>query len=278
MTKLGISYSPKIDNWLKVLKLVDTVEIANLSYLEMTEDKPWTYHLRQKDPYDQSRGSLNLLKTDDVKVALEKSQVAILKKRPEIMSVHLGPATLQTGKDPVDNHIIGLGEPLFRYEIMARLSESVNCLARFTDDLGIPLAVENLDYHTGGAYKYVCDPEFICEFLQKNQNVFLLLDIAHAEISGTELRGLDPELHFDSALVYLKKLPLNRVIEVHVNSPIWQNADPLDIHLPITDDERALLKRVALSSGFQIVNLECEQDIEQQLGNLRKEMSQWKKE
>lgn len=271
--RLGVTYSPALDKaWLKIKKLIDMVEIANLSYLEKILDKPWTYHLRLKDPYDGKYGSLNLLKPEEVKVALEKSKEAILKKKPEIISVHLGPATLETGKDPIDNHIIGLSKPLSRNEVVERLLESLGCLTQFAEVIEIPLAVENLDYHSGGAYEHVCEPEFINEIFKKIKNLYLLLDVAHAEISAVELSGKRSESCLKITQEYLKRLPLQRVIEIHINSPIWKDGNPLDMHFPITNIEKRLLKDLIFLPSLQIINLECESRIEKQLKYLRKEV------
>lgn len=273
MKKIGVTYSPALDEiWPEVRNLVDTVEIANLSYLGNISVKPWIYHLRQKDPYDRKQRSLNLLKPEEVKIALERSKPTILQRKPEIISVHLGPAALETGKDPVDEHITALSEPLSRNEVMERLLRSLECLGEFIEATEINLAVENLDYHSGGAYEYVCEPEFINELLEQNKEIYLLLDIAHAEISAVELSGKKLEDRLDATKEYFKKLPLEKVIEIHINSPVWKDGDPLDMHFPITKLERRLLKDVITLPNLQVINLECESKIEKQLKYIRKEM------
>lgn len=72
------------------------------------------------------------------------------------------------------------------------------------------IALENLDYHPGGAYEYVCEPEFISRLLRE-LDVYLVLDIAHALITSHSF-GIDP-------IKYISRLPLELVREVHLSHP-----------------------------------------------------------
>lgn len=270
MVKIGVTYSPALDEeWPEILKLIDTVEIANLSYLERISGKPWTYHLRQKDPYDRRMGSLNILKPEEVMASLEKSRSAILNRKPEIISIHLGPSALETGKDSVDNHIIAVSKILPREEVFERLVESIDYLSVFAEKNAIPLAVENLDYHRGGAYEYVCESEFINEIFSKYSKLYLLLDVAHAEISAVEL---SKEKTRGCLLKYLGGLPLERVGEIHINHPILQKGNPLDMHFAITKTEKEILRFLLPLSNLRVINLECESNVENQLRYLRREV------
>lgn len=271
--KIGVTYAPALDKeWPKIKKLIDIVEIANLSHFEKSSGRPWTYHFRFKDPFNPESGSLNLLKLDEIRTALEKSREVISRKKPEIISVHLGKAALEITKDPIDNHSIATSAILPRSEVMERLSESVDYLLQFTQDPGIILAVENLDYHSGGAYEYICEPVFITEILAELPNLRLLLDIAHAEISAVNFFGVKPEERIEAVKRYLRYLPLNRIIEIHINSPIWEGESPLDMHWPITKIEKRLLKDLVSLPDLRIINLECESNLKIQLKYLRKEV------
>lgn len=222
MKKIGVTYSPALEEiWPKVRNLVDTVEIVNLSHFGKVSDKSWTYHFRFKDPYNPKAGSLNLLKLNEIKTALKKSKEVILRKKPEIISVHLAYPAFEIGKVLPDNHNIAESEVLPREKVIKQITRALDYLTGFTELLEIPLAVENLDYHSGGAYEYICEPEFINEVFKQNKNLYLLLDIAHAEISAIELLGKKPEYCLEVTQEYLKRLPLERVIEIHINSPIW---------------------------------------------------------
>ncbi len=54
------------------------------------------------------------------------------------------------------------------YILLKTFSESLKSLSEWSKSLDIPVAVENLDYHKGGAYEYICKPEFIKNLLNKN--------------------------------------------------------------------------------------------------------------
>lgn len=279
MKKIGVSYSPAIDDetWSQIKELADTVEICNLSQFEKASGKLWTYHFRFKDPYNPKAGSLNLLKLDEIRLALEMSKEIIFRKKPEIISVHLAYPALGIGKVLPDNHSVAESPILLKDEIIKRFTESLNFLSGLTEEMGIPLAVENLDYHSGGAYEYVCEPEFINKIFEKKENLYLLLDVAHAEISAVELSEGEPEHRLEATRGYLKRLPLERVIEIHINSPIWQDKNPLDMHFPITKIEGELLRDLLKLPNLEVSNLECENEVERQLKYLRKEAKRWKR-
>jgi len=270
MKKIGVTYSPAIDEkWSQIKELVDTVEICNLSQFEKAADNLWTYHFRFRDPYNPKAGSLNLLKLDEIKLALERSKEVIFKKKPEIISVHLAFPALEIGKVPPDNHNVAESPILPREEVLKRVVESLDYLSEFTERVRIPLAIEQLDFHLGGAYEYICEPDFINEVLQGNKNLYLLLDVAHAEISAVELLGERPKNRLVATRKYLKRLLLERVIEIHINSPIWEDGNPLDMHFPITEVEKKLLRNLLFLPNLQIVSLECESEVEKQLKYLR---------
>lgn len=271
--RLGITYSPTLEDlWPEIKELVDIVEIANLSHFEKASGKPWAYHFRFKDPYNPKAGSLNLLKLDEIEIALGLSKEIIFRKKPEIISIHLAYPVLEIGKVLPDNHNVAESSVLPRNEVLKKIVESLSYLSEFTESIGIPLAVENLDYHPGGAYEYICEPVFINEIFKRNENLYLLLDIAHAEISAVGLLGKKPEHRLGATREYLKRLPLERVIEIHINSPIWEDENPLDMHFPITNIEKRLLKDLIYLPNLQIINLECEGVVEKQLKYLRKEV------
>ncbi|MBF0363029.1 MAG: DUF692 family protein [Oligoflexia bacterium] len=70
------------------------------------------------------------------------------------------------------------------------------------------IALENLDYHEGGAYEHICDPDFINYFVRK-LDVKLALDIGHMNVSSY-VKGLGID-------EYLRELPLDKLVELHVS-------------------------------------------------------------
>lgn len=101
--------------------------------------------------------------------------------------------------------------------------------------LGIPLLLENYNYHPTNAYEYVCDPATFSQLIEEI-DCGMLLDLAHAQISSFNMGW--PDVH-----TYLGELPLARVREIHINHPFNDGGrQMLDRHLPIGEDDVALLE------------------------------------
>ena len=96
---------------------------------------------------------------------------------------------------------------------------------------GIPLLLENFNYHPTGAYDYICEPALITELIRA-VGCEMLLDLGHARISAHNLR----EWNGDVA-GYLSALPLETVREVHFNRPGWQRGERVDLHQPVCADD-----------------------------------------
>lgn len=74
----------------------------------------------------------------------------------------------------------------------------------------VKIAVENNNFYPSEAYKYITDAEFISEVVEQN-DIYFLFDIAHAQVTAHN-KGIDFE-------EYKNKLPLNRIIQLHICSP-----------------------------------------------------------
>jgi uncharacterized protein (UPF0276 family) len=100
--------------------------------------------------------------------------------------------------------------------------------------LGIPLLLENYNYHPTNAYDYVCEPDTF-NALVDEIGCEMLLDLAHAQISAFNMQW--PSVHD-----YLAALPLEKVREIHINHPYNDNGKQmLDRHLPISEADLELL-------------------------------------
>jgi hypothetical protein len=95
-----------------------------------------------------------------------------------------------------------------------RAAEILDISARTLDDVRRAydgaLAAENYNYYPTGMYEHVCRPDFIGRFLER-MDLGLVLDIAHAVVSADNLK-LD-------RMAYIRELPLDRVVEIHVSRP-----------------------------------------------------------
>jgi uncharacterized protein (UPF0276 family) len=125
--------------------------------------------------------------------------------------------------------------------------------------LGIPLLLENYNYHPTNAYEYVCEPETFTALIEA-VGCEVLLDLAHAQISAFNLGWRDPR-------EYLLKLPLDKVREIHINHPYNDDGKQmLDRHLPLQADDLDLLRwTLEHAPNAQAVTLESESPNEQVL-------------
>jgi uncharacterized protein len=133
---------------------------------------------------------------------------------------------------------------------------------RLAEWVGIPLLLENFNYHPTNAYEYICEPETFSRLLEE-VGCDMLLDLAHAQISARNMgraEGLKPSASARSRLdapppkarggsyrrfdahTYLEKLPLTKVREIHINHPFEDGTQMLDRHLPIQEQDLALLR------------------------------------
>lgn len=95
------------------------------------------------------------------------------------------------------------------------------------------IAFENLNFFPTTAYKYICEPDFIKDIIVEN-DVHLVLDIAHAKISAVNLKIDKYE--------YFKKLPLDRVKEIHISAPGIIKGKWRDLHNRPGKEEFEILK------------------------------------
>lgn len=78
----------------------------------------------------------------------------------------------------------------------------------------VSIAVENNNHYNTEAYDFVTSPHFIRKVVEDN-NISFLYDIAHAKISSHNM-----SLSQDD---YEKNLPMNKLIQVHIAKPAFNN-------------------------------------------------------
>lgn len=266
MTRLGVTFSEEVSKaWDSISRYVDVIEVSNLNDLKHVKGN-WTYHFTKS----KNGESINLLEPEKVVSYFNSELNNMFKKRPpEMVSVHLGFPTEVYKKDAYD---FPTTKPVNREQAIEKFSESLDCLK---ESLDVPLAIENLDYSGLDSYRYVWEPGFISDVLNRNDEVHLLLDVCHAEVSASRLFGSGPEDRLESTRKYLSRLPLDKTIEIHLNSPVEHEVRLADTkHLPITDIELTLLKELLILPRLDLVNLECKDKIIEQIDTLYPIISQ----
>jgi len=127
-------------------------------------------------------------------------------------------------------------------------------LRRLEDALGLPMVVENVTYYCHPGRREMSEPEFIHEVLEQS-GARLLLDVNNVYVNAQN-HGFD-------ALDFLREMPLDRVVEIHVaghtHSP-WGMI--IDSHgAPVIEPVHELLSWVLKRTGPLPVLLERDNDV-----------------
>jgi uncharacterized protein (UPF0276 family) len=119
---------------------------------------------------------------------------------------------------------------------------------------GIPLLLENFNFHPTGAYDYICEPALFSELIAAI-GCGMLLDLSHARISAQNMRAWGGDV-----AAYLAALPLETVREIHFNRPGWQRGERVDLHQPVCADDLEWLAWVLdRAPHVEAVTLEIEE-------------------
>jgi len=133
------------------------------------------------------------------------------------------------------------------------------------------ILLENLDYNPkeqSGAYEYVCDPDFISRILERT-GCRMLLDVGHVNVSARNMG-------YQDVLGFAQKLPLEKVMEIHMSGAGRKAGLAHDTHIPIHKEGQPelgyleeLLKTGRMTS-LAAVTLETFEEVIPQLDLLRK--------
>jgi len=131
--------------------------------------------------------------------------------------------------------------------IAARIREAAERLER-------PMLVENISYYTTLGRSELAEPEFISDVLE-SANAGLLLDINNLDVNAKN-HGFDP-------WSWLSRIPLDRVVEIHVAGPEpYGDGLLLDTHgSPVRDSVYELLAWVLERTGPMPVLLERDNNV-----------------
>ena len=120
---------------------------------------------------------------------------------------------------------------------------------------------------SGGSYEYVCEPAFIRNILNET-GCGMLLDFGHVVVSAKNLGYKNVE-------DYVKELPLEKVVEIHMSGAGKEGELAQDSHHPITAEgqrEAEYLETFLKTGRFtnlKAVTLETFENIIPQLDLLR---------
>lgn len=126
---------------------------------------------------------------------------------------------------------------------------------RLQEWAGVPLILENFNYHPTNAYEYICEPALFTTLLEAI-GCGMLLDLAHAQISAHNMGWADER-------TYLSALPLHKIREIHVTRPGWQGNQRVDLHQPLLAEDLDLLGWVVDRTPVEAITIEVDHTIDQ---------------
>jgi len=138
-------------------------------------------------------------------------------------------------------------------------SKFMRLLSDVRDGMEIPAILENLPSLPQEKYAYSADPFLITEIVEST-NSGLLLDIAHA-LAAASYRGMSVES-------YLEKLPLERIVQIHVSGVREKDGHLQDSHEAMQDEDYVILHWVLETSKPEVVTVEYIREV----GRLREQL------
>ena len=125
--------------------------------------------------------------------------------------------------------------------------QSVRRIAKLAAAIDAPVILENMPSLGAGRYTFEGEPDRITAILEAT-NCDFLLDVAHARVAAEAL-GVNI---YD----YLNRLPLERVVQIHVSGPRMRDGYLYDAHEPLQESDYALLEWVLACTRPQALTLE----------------------
>lgn len=249
--KIGVTYNPyNKENEQIISKLfneLDFIEIKDLEHSLLNSKKNILDRFPLKSMHvqylsKQEKPTMLNLVSDETKEIISDENSDLYKAfdflNPFVVSFHLGFSSKLVGTEGIDSHNHAIGEVLSEYEVFKSITESLRIILEMLRERGYKgkILIENLDHHLTGAYEYICEicePSFISK-VAENTNCGVLLDLAHTIISAHSL-GM-------AMIDFVEKIGIDRIYEIHVNSPLYKDERWYDIKDPFYFSEEA--KRV----------------------------------
>ena len=217
----------------------------------------------------EGEGVLNLVHSDFRSMLGEGFTDVLSTFDPDWFSLHLGFACEIMKSGGQFGFEVGVSEILPEETVRQRIIENVDWVRSTFLKRG-EIILENLDYNPkelSGTYEHVCEPAFIADCLEQT-GCGMLMDIGHAVVSSRNMG-------YDDVNAYLDKLPLEKVVEIHMSGAGTKDGLAHDSHHPITAEgqpEAGLLESVLASgrmTGLRAVTLETFEDVPAQLDLLK---------
>jgi hypothetical protein len=142
---------------------------------------------------------------DDLKRYLNNA----LNKKPDLKLVTLQATRCCKGEKLLDGIFQLNGKVYKRDEMLDYSMENTQWIRNILGSK-VLIGLENNNYYPTPAYDIITDGDFIAKVIEKN-NLFLLLDIAHAMVTAH-----NKKISYDQ---YIATLPLDKMIQLHICQP-----------------------------------------------------------
>jgi hypothetical protein len=132
-----------------------------------------------------------------------------LNKKPDLKLITMQTTRCCYGENIIDGMFQLDGKVLTSEEMLQFSIDNTNWLRDIVGNR-TSIGLENNNYYPTPAYDIITDGNFISQVI-KNNNLFLLLDIAHAMVTAH-----NKKINYDQ---YIETLPLERLIQLHICQP-----------------------------------------------------------
>jgi uncharacterized protein (UPF0276 family) len=163
--------------------------------------------------------------------------------KPAYVSIHLGWSVEKVLLGEKDNYDMPApGSRQIPESVLAeRIIENLKKLKQNLEKAGYtwPILIETLDYHEGGAYEMVTDPDFI-KNVMKCSGARLLIDFGHLLCSAKNNGIYKPECYMDYVQKVVDAETIALIDEFHIGVPARQGTGQYDdLHRPLTSTDAA---------------------------------------
>jgi hypothetical protein len=204
-----------------------------------------TYHLRRFS----HRGGINIMNlADPSTIGVVNDPESDLYKiigiiKPSYVSAHLGWSVEEVLLGVNGNHDMpARGSRQISKSVLAeRIIETLEKLRQNLEKVGYarPILIETLDYHEGGAYEIVTDPDFI-KMIVACSGARLLIDFGHLLCSAKNKGIYQPECYMDYVKEIVNTETIGLIDEFHVAVPERHGTMKYeDSHRPLTSTDEA---------------------------------------
>jgi len=202
------------ENARKIIEASDCLECRDRSF-EKTDSIQEVFHCDLQPIQNLSQLEFNYLES-------------IKKKKPDLNLISFHMASCYDSPAIKDGKFIPGGNKIKRETLILNASKNLTKIKELFGPT-VNIAIENNNYYKTEAYDFITDPEFITMVVEQN-DINFLFDIAHARVSAF-YQGVS----FEN---YTSRLPLDRLIQIHISRPGYnENGEIFDKHELPRDEE-----------------------------------------